>query len=150
MHVVAFVEDQSSVTFVSHGMVTGPFEPFAVMFAVGGAEATWTVTDALAEPPGPVQVAVYVASVVRFPVLCKPEMPDQFGGAMVHDVAFVLDQEMFAEVLYAILHRPEEPLQRMLAVGAAGVFTTTVACPCAGGAISRSTMTFAVYVPAEE
>lgn len=64
---------------------------------------------------------------MRLLVVWFPEVPVQFGGVTVQEVAFVEDHIMFAEELYAMEQEPAEPLQRMEAVGdgAAPTFTVT-------------------------
>jgi hypothetical protein len=63
---------------------------------------------------------------VRLPVFCEPEVPDQPPGDIEQEVAFVLDQEIVAEVLYPMLHDEPEPSQRMFTVGALAALTITV------------------------
>lgn len=86
-HVVAFAEVHVMFAAVLYVMVIGPSEAFALMSAVGGAGATFTVTDALAEPEGPEQFTVYVVVAVRLPDVCVPEVPVQFGGETVQELA---------------------------------------------------------------
>jgi len=47
---------------------------------------TLTVALADADPPGAVQLTVYVCVKVKFPVLRDPEVPVQPGGETVQDV----------------------------------------------------------------
>ena len=54
----------------------------------GGGAVTVTVTDWLAEPPGPMQTSVNVVFAGRFPVLCDPEtafVPDHPPDALHED-----------------------------------------------------------------
>jgi hypothetical protein len=69
------------------------------------------------------------------PVFCEPEVPDQPPGDIEQEVAFVLDQEIVAEVLYE-MEQEAEPLQRMSAVGAGGfTFTVTESEPLPPGPV---------------
>jgi hypothetical protein len=82
-------------------MVIGPSELLALISTVGGGLPTFTVTLSEAEPPGPVQVKVYVRELVRLPVDSEPEVglePDQAPEA-AQAVALVEVQERVAEVL---------------------------------------------------
>lgn len=102
VHDVALVLDQVSVEELPEAMLAGE----ALRVTVGaGAAATDTVADPFAEPPVPVQVSVYVALVVRAPVVAVPDVafaPDQAPLA-VHDVALVLDQVSVDEAPEAML-----------------------------------------------
>ena len=70
VHVVALVEDQLKVVLLP--LVT--LEGLALKFTVGaGVEAvTDTVTDCVADPPAPVQVAVYFVAALSAAVDCVP------------------------------------------------------------------------------
>jgi hypothetical protein len=70
------------------------------MSAVGaGAAPTFTVTESLAVPPGPVQFKVYVVLAVKLPVDWLPETPVQPGALTVHEVVLVDVQLIVAAVL---------------------------------------------------
>jgi len=69
VHVVALVEDQLKV--VLPPLVT--LEGLALKFTVGaGGAVTDTVTDCVADPPAPVQVAVYFVAALSAAVDCVP------------------------------------------------------------------------------
>jgi hypothetical protein len=70
VHVVAFVEDQLKVVLLP--LVT--LEGLALKFTVGAgvAAVTDTVTDCVADPPAPVQVAVYFVAALSAAVDCVP------------------------------------------------------------------------------
>lgn len=60
---------------------------------------TLTVTESCADPPGPEQEREYVVVVVRLPVFCEPEVPDQPVGETEQEVALVDDQVIVVEEL---------------------------------------------------
>ncbi len=59
---------------------------------------TFTVTESVALPPGPVQFKVYVCELVRPPVDCEPDVPDQPVGETEHEVALFDVHEIVADV----------------------------------------------------
>src|SRR3989344_1744488 len=95
-------------------------DPFAFMSAVGacGAEATFTVTESLASPPGPVQFTKYVRLVVRLPLSCDPLIPVHPEGDTLQEFAFCEVHVMVAPVLCAIVTDPSDPFALMSTVGA--------------------------------
>jgi threonine synthase len=77
-------------------------------------------------PPGPEQVAVYVVLAIKLPVETDPDVPVQFDGVTVHEVAAEVVQAMVAAELYAIVQLAA-PLQVMVPVGRGGGETVTAA-----------------------
>ena len=70
MHVVALLEDQLKVV----PLPLGTLEGLALKLTVGAGVAadTDTVTDCVADPPAPVQVAVYFVAALSAAVDCAP------------------------------------------------------------------------------
>lgn len=112
-------------------MLQEPAEPLHKMEAVGGGEAAFTTTESFPEPPGPVQVRVYVYVVgpVRAPVDCELGVvfvPDQEPEAVQEVTMPMVDHESVAEPLCAMAQGPFVPLHCMSTVGAGGGVTVTV------------------------
>ncbi len=82
------------MTLLSHGTVTGPLVPLAVIEHVG----VGTVTEqlSLAEPL-PVHEREYVLFAVSGPEDCEPEVPVQPGGETLHDPVLVDDHAIVEE-----------------------------------------------------
>lgn len=101
VHDVALLLDHVIIDSAPYAIDAG----LAEIATAGGAGAapTATVADALALPPAPSHVIVYVLVAVSAPVLAEPEVgsdPDHAPDAL-HDVAFVLDHVSVELALYA-------------------------------------------------
>jgi hypothetical protein len=117
---VALVEDQVRVELPPLATLVG----LALIVALGVGAETETVTDWPAEPPGPVQVSVYLVVAVSGEVVCEPlvaSVPVQPPDA-VQAVALVEDQVSEAVApLFTVLGLAEK------VTAGAGVVTETVA-----------------------
>jgi hypothetical protein len=122
LQAVALVEDQLKVALLPLVSELGA----ACKLTVGAGALTETVADCAADPPGPVQVSVYVEEAVRVPVDCEPFtalVPDQAPEA-VQAVAFAEDQLSIALAPLAIALGPT----LKLTVGVGDLTETVVDC----------------------
>ncbi|MBI4114446.1 MAG: type II/IV secretion system protein [Candidatus Niyogibacteria bacterium] len=115
-HVFAFEDVHERTDELPWVMLVG----FALMSTVGnGEDSTFTLTESFAEPPGPVQYALYVCELRRFPDDWLPDVPAHPEGVTEHEVAFVEVHEMVVDVLYPIVIGPLLPFACISTVGGA-------------------------------
>lgn len=92
VHEVTLVVDHIKVVVLPNAIEVGVADKVTVGVCAGGA-CTFTLTDALALPPAPLQVRVYIVVACNVPVPVVPDKfiaPDQAPEAM-QLVASVLD-----------------------------------------------------------
>ena len=117
VHDVACVLDHVRVELPPYDTAVG----FADSATVVGGGATVTVALALAEPPAPLHVMLYVVVAVSAPVLAVPPVDTEPPHDELHDVAFVDDHVSVELAPYAI----DVGLAASVTVGA-GVLDPTV------------------------